>query len=226
MKFSVHTLYWPNINTDIVDCHKKNMQYFDIDIKYYNLTINHGKWMDQIVTESKDDVIIFIDIDAVIINKQIFNDAIEYAITKESFIGPAQVSNHIKPAKHIFAAPSFFFISRKCLEHLNYPSFSNNRRSDIAENISYVAESKQKTYKYWYPKRYEKNRTVYRLADYGNYGTGTVYEDSLYHLYQSRKNIHNKLFKYRCDQILNNSFDFSDMKNSVSVLERSELPFL
>lgn len=225
MGYVVNSLCWSNINRDIIDYHQKVMRYFDINITYHNINMDHGSWMDKVILESKEDIVIFCDIDCVILNRKIFDDAIQYVQKAESFIGPAQVSNHIKPAKHIFSAPSFFFITRKCYSHLGNPSFRLSEEYDVAENVSYVAESLHHSYKYWYPKRYEKNRTVYRLGNYGYFGTGTVYEDSIYHLYDSHKNRHTDLFKYRCNQILNNNFDFSDMEYSVKIKEKF-FPFL
>lgn len=221
----IHSLCWSNIHSDIIQYHQKVMNHFGIEVIYHKMNMNHGTWMNKIISESNDDIIIFCDIDCVIIKREIFDYAIQYVTDNESFIGPAQVSNHIKPAKHIFAAPSFFFISKKCYANLNKPSFEKNRKSDVAENVTYVAESMDYSFKYWYPNRYEKNKTVYKLADHGYYGTGTVYEDSIYHLYQSRKNRHTELFKYRCKQILNDCFDFSDMLDSVA-LNKQFFPFL
>lgn len=225
MKHTVHSLYWSNIHTDIINSHNKVMNYFDIDVTYHRIRMDHGSWMDKVILESKDEIVIFCDIDCVVLNRKIFDDAIKYVKEAESFIGPAQVSNHIKPARHIFAAPSFFFITQKCYSNLGKPSFKINKKSDVAENISYVAESINYPYKYWYPKRYEKNRVVYKLGTYGYFGTGTVYEDSIYHLYDSRKNLYTDLFKYRCNQILNNNFDFLDMENSIPI-NRKFFPFI
>lgn len=198
----------------IVDSHKKVMRHFGIEVMYHAKNQSHFDWMDEITHISKADIIGFIDIDCVPINPLVVDMFIKYAATNNSFIGPAQVSNHIAPATHIFAAPSFLFISTDCYERLGRPSFSYNYRSDAAEEISHVAESMCMNFKTIYPTKFEEisQAGIWRLGSYGCYGIGTVYDDLIYHLYESRICLPHNItrFQNRCDQIIDSSFSSED----------------
>jgi hypothetical protein len=98
------------------------------------------------------------------------------------------------------------------------PSFSENSRSDVAEEVSYVAEAKGKRYRCLYPTRFDgiPLEGVWRLSNYGFFGIGTLFADKIYHLYQGRFNKNVELFCRRCDQIVEGKFDMSGMHDSLS----------
>ena len=41
MKVSINTLYWDNTDQDVIQYHKKVMNHFDLDVKYYLTRIQH-----------------------------------------------------------------------------------------------------------------------------------------------------------------------------------------
>jgi hypothetical protein len=217
MKISYHTLHWDNVDSRIINSHKKVFNHFGIDIQYSNMNIEHGIWMTGVCRNIISDVYVFFEIDCVPLNKKVIEDSIKYAVDNNSFIGAAQVSNHIPPKTHVYAAPCFLVLSRSCYEELGMPSFYLSQRSDTAEELSYTAESLGKRYKCLYPTKFDgepKNDGVWRLSNYGYYGIGTLYDDKVYHLFESRWSEHIDLFEKRCNQIVNDSFDKSFMYSS------------
>lgn len=208
MKISVHSLYHSNINPLLVESHKKVHEHFDIPVIYENANVRHGLWMDNIIRNTNSDIFVFCDIDCVPIHAQAFERGISYVTEKDSFIGPAQASNHIHPKSHIFASPAYFFITKTCYEKIGSPTFAETQRSDVAEEVSYVSEEKGNRYRCWYPDHFDASplEGIWRLSNYGYYGIGTVFGGNFYHLFQSRFNANVDLFAKRCQQIIDNKF--------------------
>lgn len=210
-KVQFYSLYWPNTDQRIVQKHFDMMSHFDIPINYVKKIINHGYWMDNVCDSSNADIIVFFDIDCVPLSREKVFDAIHWVKENKSFLGVAQVSNHIAPAEHIYAAPAFFVVYRECLERLN-TTFSDGMFNDVAERLSYRAEEIGMDYKVLYPTHYYKEppEGKWRLHDKGFYGIGTVFEDTVYHLYQSRFSDNIELFVKHCDDIINKNLDLSE----------------
>lgn len=212
MNISFHTLYWDNAGA-LIDSHKKVMDYFKIPINYDNIDkCPHGLWMDEVMKQVNSDIKVFFDSDCVPINTDIINNAIEYVRKNDSFIGIAQASNHIPPKSHIYAAPAFYVISQNCYNRIG-TSFIETQRSDVGEEISYNAERIGQRYRVLYPTHFEREpiEGVWRLGNYGVYGVGTVFANSLYHLYQGRMGSNLELFAQRCNDIIDGTFSTSGM---------------
>lgn len=217
MKIEYFTLHWDNVDSRILESHKKVMNHFDIPIQYMNMNIDHGTWMTSIIRNTNADVYVFFDIDCVPLSKDVIDYSIHYAVENDSMIGNAQVSNHIHPFTHVFVAPSFFVITKSCYTLLGMPSFYPTHRSDVAEEVSYKAEEIGKRFKCFYPVKFDgvpKKDGVWRLSNYGYYGIGTLYDNKIYHLFESRWGDHIELFQKRCEEIINGEFDISTMYDS------------
>jgi hypothetical protein len=214
----IHCLYWNNTNPRMVAAHKSVIDKFELPVTYTERTIRHGLWMTLIMEESKADVVGFLDIDCVPTNREIVYDSALYALNSNSFIGNAQVTNCVAPATHVFAAPSFLFISRDCWLKLNRPSFLETPRSDVAEEISYLADEQHITYRALYPTHFESipQEGAWRLNNYGHFGIGTLFEGGIYHLFQGRLENNLLLFEKRCAQIVDANFSTDGFFNARS----------
>lgn len=220
MKISLHTLYWDN-GARLVEAQKKVMNHFNIDITYHNLNgASHGQWMNWIADNDDSDVIGFIDNDCVPTNREILKQCITYAYKNESFISGAQATNHIKPCSHIFTAPCFFIISKKCYEKLGRPTFSETPRSDVCEEICYIAEDAGIKYRALYPTHFERPSIegLWALSNYGYYGIGTHFIGGIYHLYQGRYQKNVELFEQRCQEIIDGTFSINGMINCLDLI--------
>lgn len=211
-------MYWQN-GQYLIDSHKKVTEHLELHVEYDLTTIPHGQWMNEVLENSTADVVGFLDSDCVPLNKGIVDYAVAYATATKAFIGTAQASNHIAPRSHIFAAPCFFFIYRDTWIKMGKPSFLENSRSDVAEEVSYVAEDLMVPYKALYPTHFEREPVegVWRLGNFGYYGIGTVFANSVYHLFQGRYKQNADLFKLRCDQIVDGTLTTTGMFNSLEV---------
>lgn len=207
MKLELNTLYWNNNDPRIADSHKKVIEHLSLDVNYHIENTRHGLWMDRIMENSTSDVVGFLDGDCVPLSRQAVIEAATYAALNESFIGIAQASNHIPPKSHIYAAPAFFFTSRKAWQLIK-TSFSESSRGDVAEEYCYKAEQLNIKYRCIYPDYFEKesDEGLWPLGNYGYYGIGTTFGQSCYHLYQSRKNSNVELFVKRCQDIIDGTF--------------------
>jgi hypothetical protein len=217
MKAEIHSLHWNNVDQRLVQAQKTVLDKFGLSINYTKGNYPHGAWMDHVCRNSDADVLVFFDADCVPLDREIVDESIAYAIKNDSFVGLAQASNHIPPFSHVFAAPSFFVITRSCYEKLGSPSFSETRRSDVAQELSYIAEEKRKRYRCLYPTKFDgvPVEGVWRLSNYGLYGIGTLFANRVYHLYQGRFNHNVDLFCRRCEQIVQGNFDVTEMHDSL-----------
>ena len=208
MKVEFNSLHWNNVDKGMLDAHKKVMNYFNIPMNYDNRDgHNHGMWMQWVINNSKSDVIVFMEPDCIPLNKNFF-EYIKYAYRNGTFVGIAQVSNPIPPKSHIYAAPGFYAISKKAYDRLGQPSFTETRRSDTAEEICYMAEERGMKYRALMPTYFEKpsSEGIWPLSNLGYYGIGTVFDNSIYHLYQSRMAENIEMFVKRCDQVTSDEF--------------------
>ena len=209
MKVELNSLYWDN-GKYLYEHHKKVIDHFKIPLNYHNIDgLHHGLWMDSILENSTADVIGFIENDCIPLNREIIDYCIDYVSKSKTFIGMAQASNHIHPYNHIFAAPCFYFISREFWNWLGKPSFLETRNSDVGQEISRICDGHKINYKALYPTCFERpaDEGVWKLGNYGYYGIGTVFGDSVYHLYQGRKEQNAELFKLRCQQVIDGTFN-------------------
>jgi hypothetical protein len=218
MKLEINTLYWDNVDSRVKDAHNSVLDKLGFGVNYYTENTRHGAWMDRIMKHSESDIVGFLDGDCVPLSKDAIINAASFAGNHESFIGIAQASNHIPPMSHIYAAPAFFFISKKCWEKVN-TSFLETKRSDVAEEFCYVAEEKGIKYRCIYPITFEQEpkEGIWPLSNYGYYGIGTTFGRHCYHLYQSRENQNIELFIKRCKEIVNGVFDNSKMISSTNM---------
>ena len=211
MKVEFNSLHWDNVDKEMLSAHKRVMEHFQIPVNYHGINMNHGMWMQRVIQQSESDVIVFVEPDWIPINKQRLLNIIKYVRLYNTFVGIAQVSNHIPPKSHIYAAPGFFAITKAIYKRLGEPSFTETRRSDTAEELCYIAEENGVQYRALMPTFFEKpsSEGAWRLSCLGYYGIGTVFDDTVYHLYQSRKAENIELFVRRCDEVIAGTLDTS-----------------
>jgi hypothetical protein len=208
MKVELHTLYWDNTPVEQIEAHKRVTKEFGLPVNYHQQNVPHGMWMDSVCEQADSDIIGFLDADCVPLSRDAVLNAMSYVKKNNTFLGIAQVSNHIKPKSHIYAAPAFFFLTKSCWREIS-TSFSETIRSDVGEEFTYVAESKGKRYRCLYPVTFEREpqEGVWPLGNYGYYGIGTVFDNYCYHLYQGRLQSNLELFIKRCNEIVEGNFD-------------------
>lgn len=216
ISIEVHCLYWNNINKDMLYWHKEVMNFFNLKVNYHNLNeVNPGNWMHSVLKVSVSDVVMFFEPDCIPLNNNYLTYA-TYSYLNDSFVGIGQVSNHIPPKSHIYAGPGFYCMSKKAFNILGEPKFSETYRSDVAEEVSYKAESIGLRYRALLPNYFEKEprEGLWSLSNLGYYGIGTVYDNSIYHLFQARFAQNIELFIERCKNVLDSTFSTKNMISS------------
>ena len=205
MKIVVNTLYWKNNNPEIKEKHAQVMNKFDIPVNYTIENIHHGMWIDNILNSIDSDVYVFFDGDCIPLNREAFDEAVNHAI-KGYLVGNAHVTNCIKAKHDLFCGAAFLVINKDYYQKIKKPSAVNNQRSDIAQEFTRQAVDLELRLKMNFPTSFQDipSGGIWRLSGYGYYGIGTIYDEKIYHLWQSRfaKNV--ELFKHTCDCVLNN----------------------
>lgn len=213
MQAEIHSLSWPNADPRLAEHQAAVFRHFSLPIQQHCAHHDHGSWMDEILTHSQADVVLFVDNDCVPLSRAAVIEAIQFAIQHQSFLGVAQSSNHLNNGSHIFAAPAFLAIWRRCWDELGRPSCRPTQRSDVAEELSWRAEEQGRAYRAWYPGFYHhpSHEGLWRLGNYGHYGIGTVFAGRVFHLFQGRFAQNVDLFVHICNAILKDAFSTAGM---------------
>ena len=203
MKVTIHTLFWDNTDPRVIEYSKKVMNHLDLPVNYTLENIHHGVWIDRVLQNTNSDITLFLDSDCVPLNRQAIDDVINYC-SRGYLVGNAQVTNCIRAKHDLFCAPSMFAITKQMYEQLGKPSAVNNRRSDVAQEITRAAVEQEKRIKMYFPDSFQGVPTggIWRLSGYGYYGIGTVFDQKFYHLFQARFSQNVDKFVETCSLIL------------------------
>ena len=203
----IHSLYYPDTPSALVDLHKRIMAHLNLPVIYTERVVRHGVWMDLIMNSTVADVCVFLDIDCIVSKARVLDNLIQYALKFNSFIGPAQSTNCIKDTAHVFASPACLVVSNSGYRALGNPTFLENGDCDVAQNLSRTAERNGIPYRAFYPYGYQKipDEGAWRLGNYGTFGIGTIYfpfrrtdDGFVFHLYQGRKSQNISIFITDC----------------------------
>lgn len=205
MNISINTLCWDNTDDTILNYHKKVMSHFDLNVKYTQQNINHGLWIDNILTKDNSDIFVFMDADCIPLKREAIDEAIQYC-ANGYMVGNAQVTNCIQAKHDLFCAPSFFVINRPYYERIGKPSAVNNKRSDVGQELTRAAVDAELRMKMNFPTSFQSipSGGIWRLSGYGYYGIGTIFDEKIYHLFQTRFKQNVELFKETAECVLKN----------------------
>jgi hypothetical protein len=81
-----------------------------------------------------------------------------------------------------------------------------------------MAEDKGIKYRALMPTYFEKpsSEGIWPLSNLGYYGIGTVFDNSIYHLYQSRMAENIETFVKRCDQVISSTFNTENFTSATT----------
>jgi hypothetical protein len=156
------------------------------------------------------DYILTIDVDCIPLTKS----ALQYTFDKiqnNIFIGTAQRSMHIDNNKHVYIGSPCFGLSTELFHKMGKPSFIPTNRGDTAEELSYIAEEKNIEMEIFMPSKYERDPfggPAWELdVPSKKYGIGTTFvngnnDEMFYHLFESRRHVHNDLFINKCKEVV------------------------
>jgi hypothetical protein len=143
------------------------------------------------------------DSDCLPLKREAIDEAIQYC-ANGYMVGNAQVTNCIRAKHDLFCAPSFLVISRPYYERIGKPSAANNRRSDVAQELTRAAVDAELRLKMNFPTSFQSVPAggIWRLSGYGYYGIGTIFDEKIYHLFQTRFKQNVELFKDTAECVL------------------------
>lgn len=200
----LHSLYWPDMNPEIVALHKACFEHIGVEVRYSVEKTRHSLWMDRILRERlpHSDIVGFVDIDCLAYDKASIDAAADWVRRTGSFLGLAQSANHLRNSTKVYAAPSFILISRHAFEALKCPSMLDGPYGDVGQALSSAADSVRFVYRVLYPIGFYGAAPVWQLGNYGSYGPGTEYEGGFYHNFNSRFTAGLDLIRDRASAIL------------------------
>jgi len=222
LKSCIFTTYNYQIESRIIDEHQKviNRMIENTGIVFmplrYNLPrkfILHYQTLDYgLPYLLKDfDNFLVLDVDCIPLDKDVLKYTFE-RIAQNILIGTAQRSMHIDNNKHVYVGSPCIGFSKTLFERIGSPSFVPTNRGDTAEEFSYRCEEINNEIEIFMPSKYEAEPfggPAWELdTPEKKYGIGTTFVDKngkemFYHLFESRRHVHNELFYNKCGEILN-----------------------
>lgn len=183
------TFYNEKINPIIVESQRKVFEHFGLTIHQIKPDVwrGHGGSIDHFIQNHKKrwDYILLLDIDCIPLDKDIVPETIEWIMNNDGLFSVAQKASHI-PNSIVYASPAYLGFSRKTYDLLGRPTFGCTDRSDCAGELTYISHEKDLEVKLLYPTEVEIPR--WDLDGNIKFGTGTNYENRVYHYFESRKN--------------------------------------
>ena len=210
-----HTYYTKNLPEQLIEDHQKVCNHIGIDVEYhieeeiddYNtLYTTHGNFMTSVMQQ--EEVACFLDIDCLPHNLKYIEQAYEWAVKNNSFVGNAQNISHTQMRNHIYAAASFMIVTQNAWKNLGSPSFAwfmqDGVQIDTAQLLTLRADQIGLPYQLMYPMGYDGDNHR-SLGAYGQYGTGTLYPATWHYFRISEfKDKLPDLWTERVNSILNN----------------------
>jgi hypothetical protein len=202
------SLSWDNLDPQLLECQKLAINALGYSVNQHRIHgFGHGAWMEWVMRQFQElDVFVFIDADAVPLHKSAIDRAILAALEGKVF-GCAQSANHIESRRgHVYAGPFFMAVSRRTWEKLGCPSLSHAADRDVGQGLTLAAEAQGCEVSLWYPSSVEMPK--WPLGNTGmEFGIGTVYNNSVYHLFESRSGKYQDRFAAVCELVMQHARD-------------------
>lgn len=199
---AVVSFYMGNIAMDVVRAQAAAIRRFlpdGVDLVQLKTGFGHGRSIDLFLALSDYDIVVLLDIDCI----PIAADALPLLIgaaESGALVGAAQRANHICNHDHIYAGPFLMALSRKTYRVLGSPSFTETRRGDVAEELTYRAEAKHHPIRYLWPSSCEVPK--WHLTGDMHFGRNTIYDNAFLHAFEIRMPDQQKAFLATVDRVL------------------------
>ncbi len=206
IKIGIYSVYNDAISPIFVEHQKKVFDFFNIDVNQIKWANNgydtHAEFLDYIINTEDVDYFIFFDIDCIPLKKDFLQILINRIYDKSAILGPEQITSHI--SKEItggpYAAPSCFCISKDTYIKLGKPSFKATYRGDVAQELTHLC--REKNFEIIFIKFEESLKQQWELYEGIWYGSGSTYEDLVYHNFCSCGGIDIENFSNKVKEII------------------------
>lgn len=202
---SVYSIYLNNIPASLRETQKECVMKFlpeGWEFKQLWSRVSHPDGLADAVEQSKNDIIIFLDIDCVPLSDEALPFLAEGA-EQGLLVGAVQRANHVNNNAHLYVGPFSMGFSREKYYQLGCPTFTETYRGDVAEELTYRwQEDNPRSIMFLWPSHVEQ--PLWDLDGSYNFGLGTTYgQDSLfYHLFNARDPLTQQKFIIKCNQVL------------------------
>jgi hypothetical protein len=203
MNVSVFSLYWDNVDDQIVWNQKRVMDMHGVHVQQHKIhNFDHGEWMDWVMNKEVGDAVLFMDIDCIMLDKDKALDWVSKA-GNGTLVGNIQATNHMgkEIASKTFAAPSFLAVNKIMYKTLGSPSFKAGPYGDVAQALT-------DTWR-WRGVPVELIPvTGFEIAEWDlpgkpqSYGVGTTFDNCIYHLFKSREQENIERFVRKCNGVV------------------------
>lgn len=198
----IATFYNEKIDNKVLQYQKKVFEHFNLSISQ----IKPAKWgtHGSVVTDHVNSLgenweyFVLFDIDCIPLDHSIVPESIDWALKNIGVLGVAQNANHIKNSI-IYAGPAFMVFSKKTYNLLGRPPFWGNHRSDNGGELTHECLAKGYKVKLLYPSHVEIPK--WKLDSTRMFGTGTTFENRIFHNFESRKGKNDGFIK-KCEWVL------------------------
>jgi hypothetical protein len=209
LKIGIYTAYFASLDPRFITYQKKVFDKFGIEINQILVEPNllnrgfnsHGTLLTELSRNEDVDYLIFFDADAIPLKSNFIDIILDRIYGKHAIIGIEQHSNRL-PNTTPYAGPACFAISKETYNILGQPAYNETTRSDVAEELSYISKEKNVEVNFFEFSNCEV--PCWPLKDDVYFGIASVYEDLIFHNFESRNNSeHTNRFVKKCKEILN-----------------------
>ncbi|MGH2340438.1 hypothetical protein ACRC7T_03025 [Segnochrobactraceae bacterium EtOH-i3] len=182
----ITSLYWKNVSADIVDGQRRVFEKLGLSVEQYQAHgLRHGLFMDQMLERAgDDDVLLFVDIDAFPLTREVVERAFACAEAGGVF-AVAHAANHLPGAEMPFAGPMFLCVSRRTWDRVGRVSMLEGENTDVGQAFTFALKAHGVPIELLWPNFVCIPR--WALGPRAAIGIGTFYGGSeVFHLFESR----------------------------------------
>lgn len=199
MNFQIFSLYWDNVDPEIVAAQKAVFDAMGAQINQHRINgFRHGEWMDWVMARQEaTDVFLFIDIDCIPLSKDSLIAGVQKAAAGILF-GAEGAANHLDPTK-TYVGAWYAFVNRHIWHALGRPTALETERTDVAQLWAESWRDRGQPVEMIAPSACEEPRWDLPGRPKA-YGIGTTYGEHCYHLFVAREGTRG-LFLEKCREV-------------------------
>jgi hypothetical protein len=210
LKIKIVSYCYENVmNTEVPIYQKKVFDKFEMLINQFSSNLSHCDFMDYIVKYEDCDAYIFFDIDCIPLKPNLYQYIIDTIVSKNCILGIEQCSGIATSSPTLlYAGPACFAITSQLYNYLGRPSFKNNERSDVAQELTHLCNTigiDIQFFKHTSSKNYKWNLGIGK-----KFGNASIYDDWLYHQFEIKRDNDNNQnimeFIEKCKSILSTNY--------------------
>lgn len=208
LKVGIYVTYFASLDSRFISYQKKIFDKFGVEVNQILVEPNmlnrgfnsHGTLLTELSRNEDVDYFIFFDADAIPLKENFLDLIINRIYGKNVILGIEQHSNRL-PDTIPYAGPACFAISKETYNLLGQPAYNETKRSDVAEELSYISREKGIEVDLFAFK--ECKIPTWPLKDNIKFGIASIYEDLIFHNFESRNNSEHTIhFVNKCKEIL------------------------